>query len=176
MSDSLTNIPLNIARTMPYTLYQFGILSSLVTQNWIGVYFSGGLFLFGDVLNGLVLKPIFKSLGPHVESFKRPSGVGIGDGCGIYSQCSNLKQTWGMPSGHAQMMAIFATFWIAYLVNNFEMTPGVIVSIIIILLISLLVIWSRLYIKCHNLLQVTVGTSLGIPLGYLLFYIYTVIR
>jgi membrane-associated phospholipid phosphatase len=115
-------------------------------------------------------------LGSHVESFHRPSGVGNGDGCGIYGQCANFKQTWGMPSGHAQMMAIFATFWIAYLVTYFEMTAVVIVSIIIILIISILVIWSRLYIRCHNLLQVTVGSILGVPLGYLLFYIYTLIQ
>ena len=148
MSDSskLGEIALNVARTMPYTLYQFGILNSLVTQDWTGIYFTGGLFLFGDVLNGLVLKPVFKKLGSHVKMFERPSAFGTGDGCGIYSQCSIVNHSWGMPSGHAQMIAIFAVFWIAYLLQYFEGTAWLYVSIVIIVIISLVVILSRVLI------------------------------
>lgn len=166
----------NICRTMPYTLYQFGILSSLVTQEWTGVYFSAGLFLFGDVLNGGILKPLFKKLGPNVESFKRPSS----NDCGIYANCSNVtkKQTWGMPSGHSQMMAIFAVFWICYLLQYVLTDQNEVscyISIAIILLLALIVMYSRILVKCHNLLQVTTGALLGTGLGYLLYYIYTLI-
>jgi dolichyldiphosphatase len=179
-ASKLGEVALNVSRTMPYTLYQFGILQSLVTQDWTGIYFTGGLFLFGDVLNGLVLKPLFKKLGPNVKMFQRPSQFGTGDGCGIYPNCaaSNVHGSWGMSSGHAQMMAIFAVFWIAYLLKYFAdaNAAGLWVSIIIILIITLLVIFSRVFIGCHNWPQVIVGTLIGSGLGYLLFYIYTLIR
>jgi membrane-associated phospholipid phosphatase len=180
MSDSVNNLLLNVARTAPYALYEFGILQSLVTQDWTGIYFTGGLFLFGDLLNGFILKPTFQYFGSNVQEFKRPSMFGTGDGCEIYPFCNikDLKHSWGMPSGHSQMMAIFATFWVCYLLKYFQNAEpaGLYISIVIIILIALLVILSRLYVKCHNLLQVTAGTLIGIGLGYLLFYIYTLLR
>lgn len=179
MSESakLENVALNLAKSSPYTLYQFGILQTLVTQDWVGIYFSAGLFLFGDLLNGAILKPLCKAAFPNVEIFKRPKGNGDGTGCGIYTTCKyNGKPTHGFPSGHSQMLAIFAAFWISYMFQYLDQTAAFYISVVIILLLAVLIMASRIYIGCHNLFQVVVGASIGTGLGYLLFYIYTLLK
>lgn len=171
----MTELANNLARTSPYTLYQFGILYSIVTQDWVGVYSTAG-FILGDLLNGLVLKPLTKAYDPNLNLFKRPNANGLGTGCGIYPTCEKSEKTWGMPSGHSQIVAMFATFWIAYMLAYLPLTTGLYVAIAALVVIALLIMISRIYCKCHNLAQVTVGGLIGVGLGYLLYFIYSLIR
>ncbi|AYV78027.1 MAG: dolichyldiphosphatase [Edafosvirus sp.] len=172
MSEQLVSIPGNLAKSLPYTIYSAGYLSSIVTGNPLGAVFSTSAIIFGDVLNG-VLKKSIKSVAPDVEMFKRPSPPA--EGCGIYSQCNisaDHKPTYGMPSGHSMIICFSAIFWILYIQKYSGMSKGwKLFSTILLLTIAILVMISRIVIGCHNFLQVIVGAMIGILLGWVVFVV-----
>jgi membrane-associated phospholipid phosphatase len=72
----------------------------------------------------------------------------------------------GMPSGHAQTIA-FTTAFVFLTIQN-DMFSGFCV------LISLLTIWQRVHYNYHTVLQVIMGSIVGLLFAYLMFYLYKI--
>ena len=62
----------------------------------------------------------------------------------------------GMPSGHAQFWAFTVVYW-ALQTGQWP---------IVLIITAIMVDYSRVKVKCHNLLQIIVGSILGAGLAY----------
>jgi len=141
-------------------------------------------YYVGDLLNY-----IFKRISNKLLSYKitkRPNNYGTFTVDGdfydigthliprIYTTAKLDKPsvTYGFPSGHSQSMASFATFGTLYLLykKNYNFTD--LPKYIIPWVLSFAVIWQRVFSKCHSVLQVSVGSIVGIIMGYAFFQIF----
>ena len=178
----------NIITSSPYTIYLSCILASLISGDYKYVLFGAFVIFFGDMCNAME-KKIFKAILPDYFG-KRPSGCGnsLGkkcSGCGIYPS-RKVSKTWGMPSGHTQIITLTAVFWTIYLVamykheqaqydaKNIPNPPNqgtLITQLIFIWLLTVIICAQRVYSKCHNLIQIAVGAAFGAGFGVLVYFI-----
>jgi dolichyldiphosphatase len=83
------------------------------------------------------------------------------------------KHTYGMPSGHSQTALLFATF-ITLMITDYhssslsKYTQYILVSSLVVFTVSIL--WSRIYLNCHTIQQVTLGSIIGGIIGYYGYY------
>jgi len=99
---------------------------------------------------------------------KRPGGA---KDCHDYVTCNVEADGYGMPSGHAQSMALTLSFWLLYIWNNKQIkSKGVrIIGSLFIIVSCVSVIYSRILFGCHSILQTITGTIIGLLLGILFF-------
>ena len=187
---SIKIIGKNIITSSPYTIYQAGILATIVTGDYKYIFFSLLAFLMGDVFNAIE-KHILKNLlsnNKFQKIIQRPNGCGIGKtqysnkctGCGIYPG-TEKSTTFGMPSGHAQITSFSSTFWTVYvwmkyihekdLSEKSKLKNQAIVSTVIMWSLSLVVWTQRVVSGCHSILQIIIGVVCGIIFGILGYYI-----
>jgi len=134
--DDLTTEMGNILTT--HSISQGNKLPSL--KNTIVKYFN---MFFGDISN------IYKQKRREISNVsKQKTTPGIN----------------GMPSGHAQIALLFASFFSLYIYTNYQ-TPLKYIPISAITLVALFILWSRNYLGCHTPLQVFVGGFIGILVG-----------
>ena len=147
---------------MPYTIYITSLLAYLVSGDYKYALFFAFAILFGDGANALE-KKIFKTASNKAKYGKRPSGCGnkkgICTGCGIYPEFNKKSKTWGMPSGHAQITSLAATFWTLYLIENYKENKSkditkLIVQVVFLWILALSVWIQRIYSRCHSVQQV----------------------
>ena len=173
MTEQLKSIPRNLFRASPYIVYSSALLSSVITGNMIGVYFTVLCMVFGDVLN-FALKEAFKAYDPYNLQWKRPNPPT--DGCGIFGTCNTTDSTWGMPSGHAQIISFALAFWLLYLWSSSSISKTTkYISSAILIVLALLIMRSRLVEGCHNILQVTTGSIIGLFFGMLSYYLVKIV-
>ena len=189
---NIKSIGKNIITSSPYTIYQAGILASIVTGDPKYVVFSLFAMIMGDGFNALEKKIAKKIMGDDSSIGKRPSGCGIGNGkeddctgCGIYPSFGNKSVTWGMPSGHAQITSFAATFWTIYVWMKYKNETDIekkqilkvkaIVSTIIMWMLSAGVWSQRVMSSCHNIFQIIAGVMFGIIFGIIAYKISTCI-
>ena len=178
MSENKINVVVkNTITSMPYTIIQASLLAYLISGDYTYGLFVLFLLIFGDGANALE-KKFFKNLSMK-KLGKRPSGCGVRKkgktctGCGIYPEYMRKSKTWGMPSGHAQILFLTATFWSLYLIGKHKKGSSslLITQLIIIWLIALIVVGQRVVSKCHSIPQVIVGSIFGIGFGILTYFI-----
>ena len=75
----------------------------------------------------------------------------------------DTADTSGMPSGHAQTMALIGLFFTCMVIHNNKQSWYLPVVALWILVIS--VCWQRVYMKQHTTEQVIVGFAIGSVLG-----------
>jgi membrane-associated phospholipid phosphatase len=185
---NIQSIGKNIITSSPYTIYQAGILASIVTGDPKYVVFTLFAIIMGDGFNALEKKIAKKIMGSDSSIGKRPSGCGLGNGkedectgCGIYPSFGNKSVTWGMPSGHAQITSFAATFWTIYVWMKYKNETDIekkqilkikaIVSTIIMWMLSAGVWCQRVMSSCHNIFQIIVGVIFGIIFGVIAYII-----
>jgi len=185
---NIQSIAKNIITSSPYTIYQAGILASIVTGDPKYVVFTLFAIIMGDGFNALEKKIAKKIMGSDSSIGKRPSGCGIGNGkenectgCGIYPSFGNKSVTWGMPSGHAQITSFAATFWTIYVWMKYKNETDIknkqilkikaIVSTIIMWMLSAGVWSQRVMSSCHTIFQIIVGIIFGIIFGIIAYII-----
>ena len=112
-------------------------------------------------------KPIFGDNIPILGRGARPYGA---KQCGLFLSKKEKKKlsSYGMPSGHSQNSAIFATFLILKLLNSGKNLSNML-KIFYIAIWTLSVMISRWVFNCHTVGQILVGGSLGSVLGYSAF-------
>ena len=132
----------------PLTLYIIFVFLYLITFEKIFIIFIFLFFIFGFIFN-ISLKSIFRQ--------NRPYNAG---NCGLYTNLYK-NNSYGMPSMHAQIWAIFSLFWSIYLIRKPHPTKHYIISIIIFWILFFIVCWQRVNSKCHNTWQVLVGSIVG---------------
>jgi membrane-associated phospholipid phosphatase len=152
----------------------FGPIYYLTTLDFAGLVFL--LFVFVNMFVNMVVKGFVKIylewMGMKKSYLARPGAYH--GGCGDVYVCGykNKEILPGWPSGHSQLVMFFATFWSMYMLRNFE-TSGAYATPAVLYPLAGLVCWSRIYIKCHNWIQVVAGGFLGYGMGVLAYYIYS---
>lgn len=168
---------IGLLRAFPAIMvYGFSIIG-IILLNKRMLIFSAILLitdLFNWILKEYLFRPIYltrKKL-PLIGVGERPIGATF---CGSFISPDDFgkkSSSFGMPSGHAQMAALVVTYWSLYFYNeHYENPTDCILPILFLVFIGLLVVWSRIYLKCHTLGQVIVGSTLGISLGYISYFI-----
>lgn len=82
-----------------------------------------------------------------------------------------------MPSAHAQFMAFYATYIIIWMVraSHFSLHKKLLRSLGLVVL-SLTVSYSRVYLFYHTPLQVSAGFAIGVVLGIFWFEVVSLVR
>lgn len=158
---------LDILTIYPLAIIIASIFYSFISQNFIGILFAIGSII--EIIFNMGLKKITNYMFPKFKPFLRPNPPNIG--CGYIPNCNNTILTYGMPSGHAQSAATIAVFWVLYILDNYSLNIYSYLSIISLILVSMMVAYSRIYLGCHNILQVFVGSIIGLIYGVVLYKI-----
>ncbi len=134
------------------------IYALLINDLYLVTYLMLSNFVNG-IIKYSITKPILgNKVYPIIGSGTRPRGA---KNCGIWKDPPGYKPTsYGMPSGHSQEATGFATYMV--LKNISEGRSLFDPSNIILSSLALFIIYSRVYLKCHTIQQVTVGGLLGI--------------
>ena len=101
-----------------------------------------------------------------MKLFMRPKGQLYSCSLNPYDFKINHLLNWGMPSGHMQIATLFSTIICYYIL--FEKNHKTIydyLTIISIIIITLLIGYSRIYLLCHTYLQIFIGGIIGFILG-----------
>ena len=158
---------MNVLQAAPCIVCTSALAGALISEDLLYMYFAAGAIVLGSGVNYAV-KGLCKAVAGNVELFKRPNPPQ--SGCGNFANCTaGGSTTFGFPSGHAQIVAFSAAFWSLYLQKYGKRKSTSVVSICILWALVLLVCWSRIKIGCHNLIQVTAGTTIGAGLGVAYF-------
>jgi len=159
-----------LTRASPLLIYLYMFLNYVLLGQ--KKYLLLSIILFGsDICNHILKEYVFRPLMgnekfPLLGHGTRPNTKD----CGLFCTGKESK-SYGMPSGHAQIICFFVTYWILEIVNTTDRKYiNKLFSIVILLASAFLVMYSRVYwAKCHTIQQVSVGGTIGICLG-LLFY------
>ena len=74
-----------------------------------------------------------------------------------------------MPSGHSQTALLFLTFITLMITDHHSESLSNNTQYILLgslLLFTISVLWSRIYLKCHTIQQVIMGSIIGGSIGY----------
>tara|TARA_R110001592_G_scaffold62934_2_gene192642 strand:- start:46 stop:600 length:555 start_codon:yes stop_codon:yes gene_type:complete len=93
----------------------------------------------------------------HCSLFVEPGSNGI------------PKGSYGMPSGHSQNAMFFTTYMVLHLINSNYNKITQNAGIVLFSVLGIMVMYSRVYFKCHTVQQVLIGGLLGGILGALYF-------
>ena len=141
------------ADAFPLYIMISSLLEGIIFQDNRGLIFF--IVLCINFIINMVLKSIFWK--QNEINASRPSGSSK-DKCG---------DKYGNPSGHSQFASFFAVFWILYILNSklFDNFIANLLSCISLILIAIIIGWSRIYIECHTQSQVLLGSIIGIIVG-----------
>lgn len=159
-----------IAAAFVVTMLQAGVFGTIVSQDTIGIYFSITLLIFGSVANQLE-KLIMKTIANSVSLFQRPNVPSFG--CGDFDS-NSVDTTFGFPSGHAQAVGFALIFWYLYIRDQkgYYRAKNTQVCLALLILIAILICWSRVRLGCHNWIQIIVGLFIGMIMGNFSYKIY----
>ena len=141
-------------KVFPLLIYGHSLLLSLDNKKYFNLFI---LLLATDFLVKIQKKLFSMILPPSI--YKRPESCEKYTGFFLQRSTPENQQIskYGFPSGHAASMGV----WFLWEWNNKPEFP------ITIFIISLIVALSRVYYKCHTLLQVLVGYGFGMLCIYL---------
>jgi len=141
-------------KVFPLLIYGHSLLLSLDNKKYLNLF----IMLLAIEFLVKIQKKFFSMILPPLI-YKRPESCEKYTGFFLQrSTPENLQiSKYGFPSGHAACMGV----WFLWEWNNKPEFP------IVIFIISLIVAFSRVYYKCHTLLQVIVGYGIGMLCIYL---------
>ena len=155
----------------PTIIVSSGVLGLMLSENIeLPLAFLIGEWLFGFVLNR-GLKYGFKNLDPDRLEWKRPVDH-PSTGCGSFPKqdYDKAKQTFGMPSGHAQTSAFAAAFFTMIIIDRYRKGKWSLLksylTIGVLWTLQFMVGRMRVKIKCHTNEQVVAGTIIGAVVGF----------
>jgi len=156
-----------LTRASPLLIYLYMFLN-YVLFGYKKYLLLGFIFLGSDIFNHILKEYGFKKFMGN----KKFPVLGYGTrpntkNCGLFCNEKDSK-SYGMPSGHAQIICFFVTYWILEIIQTKNRKRiNKLFSIGILLTLALLVMYSRVYwSKCHTIQQVIMGGVIGISFGY----------
>ena len=167
----LFNLFISLLRAAPAFVFTTSIVLFVFTRLDIYLILSIVITL-GEFVNKFlkhnIFKPIMKNKNwPIIGYGTRPNDSKNSSQFGDINKPPN-KGSYGMPSGHSQTTVTFAVFLILTVLNYHselsENTQNYIILFTIFFTLS--VLWSRLYLKCHTIQQVLIGSIFGVVIGY----------
>ena len=155
---NVTSSIAEIAHTFPIYVLISSLLEGIIFQDNRGLYF----FIAATI--NCIINVLLKMSFTHIASYRSDRPHDAPDKC---------DDRYGNPSGHSQFAWFFSTFWILYILNTntFPNTVSNILSIICLILIAMIVSFSRVYIKCHTKDQIITGGIIGCVIGVISFYV-----
>jgi len=148
-----------LLRISPLTVYQFAVGGVIFTRERVFVLFLLGLIGSELINNGLKL--IIREPRPSCECRVNE----IATGCSCIPEYGKVSESYGMPSGHAQLWGYTAAFWAVYLISKEK--PHATAHSMLLFIVATLVAWSRVEMLCHSVRQVTVGFLIGVAIALL---------
>lgn len=175
-SNSVFHTIITILRASPAISFGVVFLLFVLTQSDMYLFLVVLIFL-GELLNNIlkhgVFKPIMKNKKWYVLGYgTRPSNSKNSSQFGDINKPPH-KYTYGMPSGHSQTALSVAIFLLLMIVDYYgntipKYTQYILMSSLFVFTVSIL--WSRLYIRCHTIQQVILGSIIGGTIGYYGYY------
>lgn len=172
---------LHLAKFLPVLIIISSFSFGLIFFNIKGLIFAG-LALLCNIINFLFKNYFFKPIYYYMQKSSLPI-IGLGERPHNHPRLDMLENyfsealSFGMPSGHSQSILFFATFWIMYILlefNDKKSNNDIIYkccSIIYLMIISIVVMYNRYYFRYHTIEQIIIGGIIGIGLGILAFYL-----
>ena len=157
IKDFFYSLFIKIGKVGPIVLL-FSSVYLLWDKHNLFYYYLVGIFL-NAILN-LVLKGIIKE--PRPLEDPKLFNIALKHSSRIIFINGYPHDIFGMPSGHAQS-AFFSTIFIYLALKNIKIT-------LIYFFISLLIIYKRVLLKEHSVLQVIIGSLVGILFGSFIYY------
>jgi len=161
-----------VTRAYPLFIVMYSFMNGLINNNRENTVL-GLILLTSDILNNILKHYIFlpfmgRASVPLLGMGSRPKNC---KNSGLFKD-GTISNTYGMPSGHAQISWLFTTYWSLRIWHNKERTElSKIFALGLLCLSAGLVSYSRVYwAKCHTIQQVVVGGTIGIGLGGLSYH------
>tara|TARA_Y100000389_G_scaffold196004_1_gene228217 strand:- start:1681 stop:2262 length:582 start_codon:yes stop_codon:yes gene_type:complete len=162
---------IGFARAYPSVLL-FTCFTGYFLTNNINILMLGIALLVDNSINAILKYGVFRPLFGDTKllvlgSGKRPAGA---KNCALFVE-KNAKRakSYGMPSGHSQASFFFLTYLIMHLKDSNMNMYEKIFGGSLFTFITLGIVYSRIYLKCHTIQQVSVGSLIGLGLGYLYY-------
>jgi len=197
----LYNYILDICKYIPSVIIVSSLSFGVIFNNIRGFIFFGICIccnLINILLKTFIFKPIYYKFGnreiPILGRGDRPRGHPKLD---MLENYYSHSVSYGMPSGHSQIMCLFSSFWILQIIHNKrsiihnkklnkpddksktgeKSITGNLnirdnISIVYLVLIALLVMYSRYIQRYHTIQQVILGGLIGVGLGVLSFFMF----
>jgi membrane-associated phospholipid phosphatase len=179
MKESIFNALLVISKQTPFTtplLFFMLFMMSLDTRYlilFVMVFFN----MFSNYLLKVVIRSGYRLTGrdslPILGRGYRPKKH---SNCSVLGGNTKAGNTFGMPSGHSQIIWSIISYTLIYLYYENKDNKHFMIyypfQVIFLLLIGLLISYSRVYINCHTSRQVIYGGLIGIGVGIGGYYVY----
>lgn len=153
MSNNLLKLISTIGQNGPIILFALSVFLLRNKCNLLFYYIT--FYVIGLILN-IILKGIIQQPRPSID--KKTFDLMIKNKERYISKYGVPYDIYGMPSGHSQSV-LFSTIFIYFAFHNIKLT-------IIYLLISIITVFQRVIENHHTVLQVIVGSMIGLIIGY----------
>jgi len=142
----------------PLILAIFSLFLLRSKQTLLNFYVVG---LFLNMILNYVLKGVFQQPRPSVD--EKVFNAALQHGKRFIYKDGIPSDLFGMPSGHSES-ALYSTSYIYFALKNMNIT-------FIYSIFSLITISQRVYFEYHTVLQVIVGSIVGIVFSYFIYYL-----
>jgi len=171
----------NIAKFIPVLITLASLSFGIMFFSLKGIIFAL-LCIACNLINfffkNYIFKPLYYSMGrsslPLLGQGERPHDHPRLD---MLENYHSESISFGMPSGHAQSILFYATFWIIYVLMEFKdrkSNADIIYkccSILYLMILVMIVIHNRYYFKYHTIEQIVIGGLFGIGLAFLAMFV-----
>lgn len=166
-------------RSYPLIIVVYGFVVSIIFRIDILLFFSI-YTLFVDAsshyikeITKFAYEKIFKTKTlPILGRGIRPDGAKY---CGSFifeDNLSGVSRSYGMPSGHSVIAFTIAMFWSLYIMDR-QSGNKKWLSVVLLNICCVIMALSRVYLGCHTIQQVIVGSLLGLLFGFVGYKIYS---
>lgn len=152
----LSNLFYQIGQNGPLILFAFSIFLLRIKPNLLFYYIL--FFILGEIFNTFI-KGIIQQPRPSID--KKTFDLMMKNKERYISKNGFPYDIFGMPSGHSQLV-FYSTIFIYLTLNNVKIT-------IFYVIISIITVFQRVIYTHHTILQVIVGSLLGLLIGYFVF-------
>jgi membrane-associated phospholipid phosphatase len=174
--ETFTTLVENMSLTSPYVIYMSGLIASLVTSDSLPLVFVILAAIFGDGMSQLFTR-VFRMVDPKNGDWMILNPPERG--CKVFpsytpkiDQRGEVPPEWGMPSSYAQLIGFSSFFWIMYIWRHSGAEVyWKLLNTLSLLVLSAMFIYARMMVGCSNMIQSTVGFSIG---GILAIIVYSV--
>ena len=153
MSNNLLKLISTIGQNGPIILFA---LSVFLLRNKCNLLFYYIIFYVIGLILNIILKGIIQQPRPSID--KKTFDLMIKNKERYISKYGVPYDIYGMPSGHSQSV-LFSTIFIYFAFHNIKLT-------IVYLIISIITLFQRVIENHHTVLQVIVGSMIGLIIGY----------
>lgn len=148
----------------------FNLFIGILVINFISVPLFKQIFrILLDLYSNYINKDSSNNELPFIGLITRPSGA---KNCGcFYIDENNYSTSLGMPSGHSMLIGFICIYIYYFIKNSYKKNikknhSNHIIFILVLILITCYMMYSRVILGCHTIEQTIIGVLIGGILGY----------